>query len=462
METQNIVIVGGGQVGQTLATRLSRDGHDIALVERDPFKVRAFSDTIDASIVEGNGATERVLRQAGIERAGLMIASTDSDETNVLAGLLAAVHFEVPRVIVRLHDPDHRRGFELIARADPSRYVCVNPDIAAVDRIAELLQVPGALDVASFLDGELLVAGFPIRQSSEFGGLRVSDMTLLFAGTPTLTVAIHRGNEWLIPHGEETIEVGDLVYFAIERQRLGDVLSLVGVASDARRRIVVAGASLIGLELARRLETRDAQVLVIEPDAERARRAAEELGDAMVIRGKVTDPSLLEEEEIERVSTFVAVTPDHETNLVAGLLAKRLGAGRAFVLVDNPALVAMVGSMGIDAIISPRSLTIGLTLEHIRGGSVRSGAALLEDEVEVMEVEVPKGCRLVSGPLSEIALPRGVLVAAIRHGDRLQVPTGSARIEPGDRALIITTTGFAPRVTEYLTPAAGVASARSG
>jgi trk system potassium uptake protein TrkA len=172
----------------------------------------------------------------------------------------------------------------------------------------------------------------------------------------------------------------------------------------------------------------------------------------MVLRGAVTEQSLLEDEEIERVSTFVAVTDDHETNLVAGLLAKRLGAARAFVLVDNPALVAMVGAIGIDAIISPRSLTIGLTLEHIRGGSVRSGAALLEDEVEVMEVEVPKGCPLVAGALSEIGLPRGVLVAAIRHGASLRVPRGDARIEPGDRVLLITTTGFAPKVGEYLAP----------
>jgi trk/ktr system potassium uptake protein len=450
VETQNIVIVGGGQVGQTLALRLSRDGHDISLVESDPAKVRALGDLIDAQIVEGNGATERVLRQAGIERASLMVASTNSDETNVLAGLLAAVRFAVPRVVVRLHDPDHQRSFEALFGADPAHHVCVNPDLAAVDRIAELLQVPGALDVVSFLGGELLVAGFPIRESSDFAGLRVSDMTLLFAGTPTLTVAIHRANEWLIPHGEETIHAGDLVYFAIERGRLEDVLSLVGVPADARRRIMVAGASTIGLALARRLETVDAQLVVIEPDADRARRASQELGHAMVVRGEITDPGLLEDEEIERVSTFVAVTDDHETNLVAGLLAKRLGAGRAFVLVDNPALVAMVGAIGIDAIISPRSLTIGLTLEHIRGASVRSGAALLEDEVEVMEAEVPKGCRLVSGSLSEIALPRGVLVAAIRHGEHLQVPSGTARIEPGDRVLLITTTALAPRVTEYL------------
>ena len=170
----------------------------------------------------------------------------------------------------------------------------------------------------------------------------------------------------------------------------------------------------------------------------------------MVIHGRITDQALLEDEEIETVSNFVAVTSDHETNLVAGLLAKRLGAGRAFVLVDNPALVALVGDIGIDAIISPRSVTIGLTLQHIRGAGVRSGAALLEDQVEIVEVEATRGSRLTAGPLMEIKLPRGVLVVALRREDRLLVPQGSDRVEPGDRVLIITTSDLGAEVTEFL------------
>jgi trk system potassium uptake protein TrkA len=222
------------------------------------------------------------------------------------------------------------------------------------------------------------------------------------------------------------------------------------VQADQRRDVMIAGAGPIGLELARRLEALDVKVVVIEEEEALARDASEELSDAMVIRGLPTDQALLQEEDIDRVATFVAVTDDHEMNLVAGLLAKRLGAGRAVVLVDNPGLVDLVAQIGIDAIISPRVLAIGLTLQSIRGGRVRSVAQLLEDRIEIVEAEAEKLSRLTAGTLSEIALPRGVLVAALRRGEKLLVPRGSDRAEPGDRVLLITTSENAPRLAEFL------------
>jgi len=452
LERKGILVVGGGLVGQTLAAKLSADGQDVTLVERDAAKVGELMDLLDVQVVEGNGSTAPVLRRAGIESCSLVVASTDRDEVNVVVGLLAAELFHVPRVVVRVRDADHEEGFRIAGRQHSLDYALVNPEAAAVERIATLLEVPGALDVSAFMDGDLLVAGFRIESSSDFAGLRVTDMRLLFAGTATLAVAIHRGPDWFIPHGAQVIEAGDLVYFATSRRDLGDVLALVGVVEDDRSRILIGGASSIGLSLAKRLKERGQRVVVIENDRERARHAADELSPSLVIAGKVTDQGLLEESQIENVSTFVAVTEDHETNLVACLLAKRLGAGRALALVDNPALVAMVGSVGIDAIISQRLLTIGLTMQYIRGAGVRSGAALLEDEVEIMEVEAVRGCRLTSGPLMDVKLPRGVLVAALKRGEKLAIPTGRDTVEPGDHVLLITTSGMASKLTEYLEP----------
>jgi trk system potassium uptake protein TrkA len=326
----------------------------------------------------------------------------------------------------------------------------VNPDVAAVDRIASLLEVPGAVDVVSFMDGELVVAGFRIGAKSDFVGVRVSDLNLLFAATPTLAVAIHRNDDWIIPHGGEVIAIRDLVYFAIAREHLGDVLPLVGAPKDDRRTIMIAGAGPIGLELARRLEAGDGRTVLIESDEQLAQEASEQLNETLVVKGHSTDRALLEEEDIDRVSTFVAVTPDHETNLVGGLLAKRLGAGRAVVLVDNPALVDLVGEIGIDAIISPRVLVIGLALQHIRGGRVRTVAQLLEDRIEIVEAEVGKRSTLANGTLSEINLPRGVLVAALKRGDRLLVPRGADQAEPGDRVLLISTAENASKLADFL------------
>ncbi|MEE8475031.1 MAG: Trk system potassium transporter TrkA [Myxococcota bacterium] len=446
----NVVIVGAGLVGTTLAEKLSRDGHDVSLVELDASKIRELSRDFDIQVIEGNGATAEVLRRAGIDKADAMVAATSSDEANMIAALLASSRFGISRIVVRLHDAGHDEAFSLLCEGHEGELVSVCPEEAAVNRIASLLEVHGAVDVVSFMEGQLLVAGFRIGESSDFVGLRVSDMNLLFAATPTLAVAIDRDRGWIIPDGQEEIAVGDLVYFAITREHLSDVLTLVGVREDKRRDVMIAGAGRIGLALARRLEALDVKVILIEEDEALAREASEELTEATVIRGVPTDQSLLEEEEIERVASFVAVTHDHETNLVAGLLAKRLGAGRAIVLVDNPALVDLVGEIGIDAIISPRVLVIGLALEIIRGGHVRTVAQLLEDRIEIVEAEAVKRSQLTSGTLAEVKLPQGVLVAALRRGDKLLVPRGSDRAEAGDRVLFITTTENAPKLADFL------------
>jgi trk system potassium uptake protein TrkA len=452
VDGNEILIVGGGLVGQTLADRLVRDGYDVTLVERDPDTVRRLADVLDAHVIEGNGGTSQVLRRAGIEDVGLVVSATENDESNLLVGFLAGHVFNTPRVVVRVHDADYEEGFTRACRDRPVDGVCVNPDSASVDRIASLLAVPGAVDVMAFMDAAVLVAGFRIVPTSDFAGLRVSDMKLLFASTPTLAVAIQRGNEWIVPGGMEEIQAGDLVYFAIARHELADVLSLVGAPPERQGRIMVAGASSIGLALAKRLEAGDERVVVLEEDRATAQFAASELAHVLVIEGRPTDQALLEDEEIEEVSTFVALTDDHESNLVAGLLAKRLGAGRSIVLVDNPAMVSMVGAIGIDAIISPRLLTIGQTMQHIRGAGIHSGAALLGDEVEIMEVEAEPECRLTSASLMEVGLPRGVLIAALERGEELVLPRGGDRIMAGDRLLIVVMRDLVSKVSEFLEP----------
>src|SRR5690606_36535586 len=373
-------------------------------------------------------------------------------------GMLASTIFHVPRLLVRLREKGHEEGFAWIAREKHLDYRSVNPDAIAVDRILALLVVPGALDVAPFMDGRLLVAGFRIREGSDLAGLSVAHMGLLFADAPTLVAAIQRGPQWIVPHGDEELRPGDIAYFAIALDDLANVVSLVrgepAPTERRRRRVLIAGATRIGLDLARRLEAEDIHVVLIEPDPVRAREAAEALGDTLVVHGRPTDEALLEEEEIERCSTFVAVTTDFEDNLVSGLLARRLGAERAFALVDNPDLAHLVGEVAIDAIISPRLLAVSFALQHIRGRAFRSVAALLEDRVEVIEAECGERSPLARKALSELGLPRGVLVAALQRGEQILVPRGDDRIEPGDRMLVVATTEAVSRIAGLLGPGA--------
>jgi len=445
-----IIIVGGGLVGATLAERLSGSGNDVTVIEGNSTQAQKLGELLDAHVIGGDGTTAATLREAGIEHAQLLLGTTDSDEANMIVGVLGASLFNVPQIVIRLRNPEHANDFSALSRGDASRYVCVNPDGAAVDRIFSLLEVPGALDVVSFMEKELVVAGFRISEKSDLAGLTVAHVQFLFADTPTLVVAIRRGDKWVIPGGSDELRGGDLAYFAIARGDLRNMLSLLSVERERRETILVAGAGRIGLELAKRLEAVDKKVIIVDEDRECARHAAEILKHSLVICGNVTDQNLLEEEEIERVSTFVAASSDNEINLVAGLLAKRLGAGRAFAVLDNPALVHLIGDVGIDAVISPRLLAIGLIMKQIAGSAVRSVAALLEDQVEIVEVEATAGSRLTAGPLASIDLPKGVLVAALRRGDELRVPRGHDQVEPGDEVLIIAATEMVRKLSDWL------------
>ncbi len=446
----NVVIVGGGLVGSSLAAKLSSDGHDVVLVERNRELVRDLDERLDVQTICGNGTTVPVLRQAGIESCDLLLATTDSDEANMVVALVGSALFRVPRVVARLRDEGHEESLRSIASEIGGERLAINPDSATVERILSLMAVPGAVDVAPFFGGKLQVAGFVIREGSDFNGLLLSHLKLLFPAVPMLVVAIRREGRWLVPHGDDELMAGDLVYFAMDPAETDTVLTLLDLERGPDRKVMIAGATRIGLELARRLEALGVSVTLVERSWAACEAAAASLDSTMVIHGSPTDRDVLLEEGIEHVKDFLACADSHEENVVACLLARKLGASHTIALVDNAALAGLIGDVGIDAVISPRLLSVSLALQFARRGQIKAVAALLDDEVEVFEVEAGEGSRLVRSPLAKLGLPKGVLVAAVHRYDTIVVPHGGYRIEAGDEVLLITTTKRASMLDGFL------------
>ncbi|MCK5379705.1 MAG: NAD-binding protein, partial [Acidobacteria bacterium] len=202
------IVVGGGLVGSSLAAKLASDGHDVILVERDRELVRELNERLDVQMLVGNGTTVPVLKRAGIEGCDLLLATTDSDEANMVVALVGSALFNVPRVVARLRDEGHKESFRSIASEMGGERLLINPDTAAVDRILSLMTVPGAVDVAPFFDGGLQVAGFIVKETSDFNGLLLSHLRLLFPAVPMLVAAIRRDGRWRVPHGEDEILAG--------------------------------------------------------------------------------------------------------------------------------------------------------------------------------------------------------------------------------------------------------------
>jgi trk system potassium uptake protein TrkA len=446
----HVIVVGGGLVGSSLAAKLAGDGHDVVLVEKSRELVGQLNEQLDVQTIAGNGATVPVLIMAGIRSCDLLLATTDSDEANMVVALVGSALFKVKKVVARLRDSGHEETFRAISSEMSGDRMAINPDVAAVERIVSLLPVPGAVDVLSFFDGGLLVAGFVIQNESEFNGLLLSHLKLLFPSTPMLVVAIRRDGVWSVPHGDAEIQAGDLVYFAMDPVEMENVLALLGHKRGQERRVMIAGATRIGVKLARRLESMKIPVTLVDADVGRCELAASTLADTVVIHGSATDKELLVEEGADRVEGFVGCADDHEENVVACLLARRLGAAHTFALVDNPALVGLIGELGIDAVISPRLLSVGLALQFGRRGRVTAVAPLIEDSVEVVEAVAQESSRLVKGPLAEMELPRGVLAAAVQRGDRIVVPSGSDQIIAGDKVLLISTSEIAGELDRFL------------
>jgi trk system potassium uptake protein TrkA len=445
-----VIVVGGGLVGSSLAEKLAGDGQDVVLVEKDRELVRELDERLDVQTICGNGATMPVLLQAGIKSCELLLATTNSDEANMVVALVGSSLFEVPKVVARLRDPGHEESFRLIAAETGGDRMVINPDEAAVERILSLMPVPGAVDVVPFLAGRIMLTGFVVRPGSEFAGLMLSHLGLLFPATPMLVVAIRRDGAWRVPHGEDEILANDLIYFAMDPGELENVLELLGLRRGVERRVMIAGATRIGIMLATRLEAAGTPVTLLDPNRARCEEAAALLDATIVIHGGATNREMLEEEGADRVASFVACNDDHEENVVACLLAGRMGAAHTFALVDNPALGGLIGELDIDAVISPRLLSVGLALQFARRGRVKATAALMEESLEAIEVEAAANSWLVRAPLSDAGLPRGALVAAVQRGERILVPSGSDRVEAGDRVLIVAANETAGKLDRFL------------
>ena len=430
----SILIIGGGELGATLCARLSVEGKSVVVVEANEERGRALNDSVDVQVVHGNGASPRVLREAGLDDAEMLIAVTNSDEVNLIACLVAAQEAVIPTKIARVRDPD-------LAAAVPGIFgeggldLSINPEEEAAHSVLKTLKAPGAVGVFEFAAGQVQVVAFSVEAPCDAIGVVLMDLKPKL-GIECNIVAISRDETLLIPGGRTRIQEGDQIYAAGRPDALARLSELLGKTSEPARRIVISGGGNTTLYLARLLEAEeDVSSKIIEQDGERCKFLVENLRRSVILHGQGTDPDLLGEENISNADAFLALTGDDEDNVLSALLAKRAGAAKVLALVTKPSYAPLVKAIGIDTIVSPNRAAVSAILQFIRRGKVLSVTTVGEEAAEALEIVALETSELVGRPLRDAGF-KDAVVGAIVRGDEVIIPSGDDQIEAGDRVVI--------------------------
>jgi trk system potassium uptake protein TrkA len=436
-----ILIAGGGQVGTLTARRLSREGHEIVVIEPDAERCARLEAELDIKVVRGSAVRILTMREARMADADLLIAVTSSDEVNFLACLIAQVEAKVPFKVARIrtHEVDHWR--RLAASAGIKIDLVIHPESDLAARIMRVVRVPGVSDILDFAEGRVKLFGMNIEPKSWLAGKSLEELQRAGPPSDSLIALVFRGSEVIIPHGTEVLRPGDHIYTIGTRDNLPELLRFMGLeAREKLDRVFVVGGKQIGIRVAEELERQGVAAKLFERDAARAAKIAGLLSRTVVIHGDGTDQATLQEAGIEGVDAFLALTGRDEDNIIACLLARRLGAPKVAALINRLDYLAMAQRIGVNATISPRLAAVDRILQFVRkGGRVVSVHTFREEEAEAIELIAAEGSKYVGKHLREIRFPGGAIVGAlVRPSGEVRVPRGDVRIEAGDRVIFFT------------------------
>ena len=435
----NIVILGAGQVGRTAAQNLSSEENDITVVDRDAQLLQNLQERLDLRTVTGHGAHPDVLIEAGIEEADILLAVTNSDETNMVACQIAHLLFHTPTRLARIRSRDYLAHPNLFnARGFAVNYL-ISPEQLVTTFIHHLIEQPGALQILDFFQGAAQLVACQVQAGSAMAGRVLSHLPAQIPGVETRLVALYRRGQVRIPEGTTVIEPEDEIFFLANSRDIETVIGAFRLSQSPYHKVMIVGGGNVGKQLAERLQG-DRQVKIIERDARRCRYLRETLDPGtQVLQGNAGDTELLQTEDIAHTDVFCALTNNDEDNILSATLAKRMGVRKTLALVNSPSYVDLVQGEAIDIVVSPALVIIGNLLTHIRRGDVEAVYSLRRGAAEAIELWVHGDetlSRVVGRPLDRLSLPPHASVGAILRQGRLIFPHHDERLEAEDRLVI--------------------------
>ncbi len=433
-----IIILGAGQVGSSLAHHLSNEANDITVVDHNTTLLHNLQEHLDLRTVAGHAAHPHILLKAGAEDADMLVAVTNSDETNMIACQLAHTLFHTPTKIARVREVDYLNHKEIFGKEGLAVDVHISPEQLVTHHIQRLIDYPDALQVLDFADGKVQLVAVRAFYGGPLVGHALRDIEKYLPDVETRIAALFRRRKPIIPEGNTIIEVDDEVFFIAATQHIRKVMGVLRELDRPCHRVMIAGGGNIGTRLASALENRY-HVKLIEHNARRAEEISEILHKTIVLQGDAADEDLLREENIDETDIFCAVTNDDQVNILSAMLAKRMRARKVMALINRPAYVDLVESSNIDIAISPQQATIGTLLAHVRRGdvvvvhSLRRGAA---EAIEAIAHGDEKSSKVVGKKIEQIKLPPGTTIGSIVRGEKVIMAHHDTVIEADDHVIL--------------------------
>lgn len=436
------VVVGAGEVGFHIATILSQEGHEVVVIDQTHESYERVAQELDVLALHGNGASPRILERAGISRADLLIAVTDSDEVNMIA-CMAAKRVGVAQTIARVRNLDYIQDESTLSTGFMGVDNVIQPETAVAGQIVHVASIPGALDVETFAHGQVQVVEVEVSPGNPVIGVPLQHLAL--PGGLVITAVLRQGAV-TIPRGDASLEAEDRVFVTgTPETTVAAAARLSGLRGDSKR-VLLLGCGEIGMNIALALEQRRTHLTVFEKDAQRAAEAAAALHRSLVLRDEGIDEKVLAAEGVAAADLFIAATGDDRLNILSALMAKQMGAKRTVSIVERTEFSRVVESVGVDVAVSPRRMTASAILRFVRSGSVMNAAVLEKAAGEVLEFVVAPSSRICGKTLAEAGFPSGAVVGAVISGTSVRIPDGRTHLEDGDVAVVFTMPGSVHKV----------------
>ncbi len=448
-----IIIVGCGKVGRSLAEQLQEEETDLTLIDILPQRLNALSDDLDALCIEGNGASIEVLREAGVEQADILIAVTGSDELNLLCCLIAQRTGHC-NTIARVRNPIYSQEIGFIKERLGVSMI-INPEHAAASEISKLLRFPSAIKIDTFSGGRVELLKFQARPEFGLNNLKVLELKDRFQND-ILVCGIESKGNIIIPGGNDAIHDGDLVSILATPAEAASFFKKSGLQTNAVKNAIIVGGGTISNYLTRSLLDSRIDVKLIEKDLAKCEALSELYPEATVINGDGTDRELLMEENLQNAESFVCLTNMDEENIFLGMYAKKRTRAKVIAKVNKLDFDEVIDSLDIGSVIYPKYITADRIVQYVRamqntiGSKVETLFHIMDNKAEALEFKIREQSPVVGKPLAELSLKPNLLVGSLTRAGAVRIPRGQDTIEIDDRVIIVTTQRGLSDITDIL------------